>query len=464
MAPRCGRRLRCRPSPGSLPAGCRVRAGIGSRGRWQTRPGRRRRRAPKLAAGLRSTSDGRSWRRPGRDAAPRAPAGRAGADARRSSPPSPAWSTSVAGAGGDRRGCGVGLRRADDRGRRGGVAAEHPGLAGLPAPGRGWPSATGLADLRRQRRQGPGPGRGLARGGRRRAPTSSPWSCPPGSAAASCSTAGCSTARRQRRPHRPRHRRARGPALRLRGPGLPGGGGVGHRRSPPVTGRPAAEAGPEVVEPAPAASSAGPWPSVANLLDLRLAVVAGSVALGFGDPFFAAAQAELDRPARLRSPGVPASSRPASAPPARSSAPPPWAGGAWAACAGPAGRPARTGDGRARRERRRRVTVGRRGVGRARLRAVAGRPRLWPVAAGRWRGRLAAPGLVAAVAAPAPARSRLPALPPPDDVRRRRRPGRPTCRPTSVTPPGMVPGGRRRRPGGGDVVAYLEWCRRFGRR
>lgn len=39
--------------------------------------------------------------------------------------------------------------------------------------------------------------------------------------------------------------------------------------------------------------------SVANLLDLRLAVVAGSVALGFGDDFFAAAQAEVDRSARL---------------------------------------------------------------------------------------------------------------------------------------------------------------------
>jgi glucokinase len=39
--------------------------------------------------------------------------------------------------------------------------------------------------------------------------------------------------------------------------------------------------------------------SVANLLDLRLAVVAGSVALGFGPPFFAAAQAELDVSARL---------------------------------------------------------------------------------------------------------------------------------------------------------------------
>ncbi|HEY8546634.1 MAG TPA: ROK family protein [Acidimicrobiales bacterium] len=39
--------------------------------------------------------------------------------------------------------------------------------------------------------------------------------------------------------------------------------------------------------------------SVANLLDLRLAVVAGSVALGYGDAFFTAAQAELDARARL---------------------------------------------------------------------------------------------------------------------------------------------------------------------
>lgn len=39
--------------------------------------------------------------------------------------------------------------------------------------------------------------------------------------------------------------------------------------------------------------------SVANLLDLRLAVVAGSVALGYGGAFFDAAQAELDRSARI---------------------------------------------------------------------------------------------------------------------------------------------------------------------
>ena len=40
--------------------------------------------------------------------------------------------------------------------------------------------------------------------------------------------------------------------------------------------------------------------SVANLLDLQLAVVAGSVALGYGDDFFAAAQLECDRVARLQ--------------------------------------------------------------------------------------------------------------------------------------------------------------------
>jgi glucokinase len=39
--------------------------------------------------------------------------------------------------------------------------------------------------------------------------------------------------------------------------------------------------------------------SVANLLDLPLAVVAGSVALGYGETFFAAAQAELDARARI---------------------------------------------------------------------------------------------------------------------------------------------------------------------
>ena len=48
-----------------------------------------------------------------------------------------------------------------------------------------------------------------------------------------------------------------------------------------------------------AGSSGRAVASVANLLDLRLAVVAGSVALGYGAAFFEAAQAELDRSARL---------------------------------------------------------------------------------------------------------------------------------------------------------------------
>jgi glucokinase len=39
--------------------------------------------------------------------------------------------------------------------------------------------------------------------------------------------------------------------------------------------------------------------SVANLLDLSLVVIAGSVALGFGEPFFDAARAEVARHARL---------------------------------------------------------------------------------------------------------------------------------------------------------------------
>lgn len=41
--------------------------------------------------------------------------------------------------------------------------------------------------------------------------------------------------------------------------------------------------------------------SVGAVCDLRLAVVGGSVALGFGEPFFAAAQAELDQRAKVAS-------------------------------------------------------------------------------------------------------------------------------------------------------------------
>jgi glucokinase len=59
-----------------------------------------------------------------------------------------------------------------------------------------------------------------------------------------------------------------------------------------VTGRPAVDAGPAVVERTGRLVGLA-VASVAALLDLRLALVAGSVALGFGAPFFAAAQASL---------------------------------------------------------------------------------------------------------------------------------------------------------------------------
>ena len=65
-----------------------------------------------------------------------------------------------------------------------------------------------------------------------------------------------------------------------------------------VTGAPATEATPATIERTGTLVGRA-VASVANLLDLPLAVVAGSVALGFGPPFFAAAQAELDRSCRL---------------------------------------------------------------------------------------------------------------------------------------------------------------------
>jgi glucokinase len=65
-----------------------------------------------------------------------------------------------------------------------------------------------------------------------------------------------------------------------------------------ATGRPASEAGPELRVWA-GRQVGRAVASVAALLDLRLAVVAGSVALGFGEPFFAAASAEVARSARI---------------------------------------------------------------------------------------------------------------------------------------------------------------------
>jgi glucokinase len=60
-----------------------------------------------------------------------------------------------------------------------------------------------------------------------------------------------------------------------------------------ITGGPAHLAPPDLVERAGMLVGRA-VSSVVNLLDLPLAVVSGSVALGFGAPFFAAAQSELD--------------------------------------------------------------------------------------------------------------------------------------------------------------------------
>lgn len=65
-----------------------------------------------------------------------------------------------------------------------------------------------------------------------------------------------------------------------------------------ITGRPAAEATPDIVRRSGRLVGQA-IASVANLLDLDLAVIAGSVALGFGAPFFDAAQEEVRNRARL---------------------------------------------------------------------------------------------------------------------------------------------------------------------
>jgi glucokinase len=65
-----------------------------------------------------------------------------------------------------------------------------------------------------------------------------------------------------------------------------------------ITGKPPKDAPPEVVERSGRLVGRA-VASVANLLDLPLAISSGSVALGYGAPFFAAAQAELDRSCRL---------------------------------------------------------------------------------------------------------------------------------------------------------------------
>ena len=65
-----------------------------------------------------------------------------------------------------------------------------------------------------------------------------------------------------------------------------------------ITGKPAAEASPDVIQNT-GRLVARALTSVGAIIDLRSAVIAGSVALGFGDPFFEAVQNELNRTAKI---------------------------------------------------------------------------------------------------------------------------------------------------------------------
>ena len=164
--------------------------------------------------------------------------------------------------------------------------------------GPGWPITWRPGHLRRQRRQGAGPGRGLAgggpgggrlpghggvhrgrgRGGGRRRPC---WTGPRATPATSATSTWSPRAGRV-------DAAARG-CLEAEASGT---------AIAEITGAPPAQAGPEVVERVGTLVGRA-VADVAVLLDLRLAVVAGSVALGYGAPFFDAAQAEIDRRARL---------------------------------------------------------------------------------------------------------------------------------------------------------------------
>ena len=124
------------------------------------------------------------------------------------------------------------------------------------------------------------------------------WSCRPGSAGASSSTGDCSSGRLGNAGHV-------GHVIVVPDGRLCSCGGRGCLEAEAsgtalaaITGRPARLAPAAVVERAGTLVGRA-IASVVNLLDLPLAVVSGSVALGFGEPFFRAAQAEMDLRCRL---------------------------------------------------------------------------------------------------------------------------------------------------------------------
>ena len=298
------------PSRGTVPA----RAPTGRRRAGPT-PGRRHRRHQDGGRGRRRGTAGSSTG-PDRDTADR--------PIRRSSSARwPRWSTEVLDRAAVRPG---GLRRGLRWARWKPVARTVSplnirGWRRFPLPDR-LADLVGLARWRRQRRQGPGPRRGMEGCGRGVAPTTWPWSCPPGSVEASSSTADCSTGRAGNAGHighvvvEPDGR-----ACACGGRGCLEAEASGTAIAA-VTGRPAAEAD-EAVRRRCGTLVGRAVASVANLLDLQLAVVAGSVALGYGAEFFDAARRRAGPPLRARVRAGPRGSSPADWAPTG-----PWSGAA----------------------------------------------------------------------------------------------------------------------------------------
>ena len=325
--------------------------------------------------------------------------------------------------------CGVGCGGPMTGRRRRGLAAQHPGWRGFPLRRRAG-RADRAADVRRQRRQGAGAGRGWVGAAAGRARLPGHGGLDRASAAGSCSTVGCSTggsatpgtsATSWSSPTAGRAPAAAGAAWRPRRRARPSPRSPADRRPRPP---------PEVV--ARTGTLVGrAVASVANLLDLDLAVVAGSVALGLrravlrgGPTGDARSRARLsfsagraDRPGRARAPTV------------RWSGPARWAGG----------RSTRTTPGHERAPRRRRL-------GARRGRRCWPSPRwprgraLWPVRGGDACAALAAPGAGGAAgrSCPLPDGGLL-ALPDGHRLRRRRRPTART--PTTSWPTSTGAGG-----------------------
>ena len=184
-------------------------------------------------------------------------------------------------------------------GGRAGVAAQHRRLARLPAARPGSAEHYGLPRRRRQRRQGAGPGRGVGRCGRRRRRLRRDGRVDRRRRRDRARRPAARRRRRQRRPHRPRDRRARRPAVRVRRAGLPRGRGVGlvDRGDHRARRRPRRRV--EVRRAHRARSSVGPSRRSPTCSTCGSPSSPARSRSGYGDDFFDAAQAELDRSARI---------------------------------------------------------------------------------------------------------------------------------------------------------------------